>query len=367
MKSKKILLTIVALLLTFTLMGCSLLTRADVLYESPSVYEQLRIDMIAEVEPSVVAVVTETGHGSGIIFKSELVTSEDPEEVIEDGLTTYYILTNYHVVEDGGEMKVHFGVGQDDIYVIDYQGYEPYDIAVVRIQTTRVLRVHHVGPIDDNTVTEIIKGQDVFAIGSPQDLDKFNYVTSGVVSLATYAYNNVSNLALMHDAELNPGNSGGPLFNLNGDLIGINVAKVADIPTIDGDIAAEGLNYSLNINKIAPIIRNFDEANYIPIVRKARLGVTIQEVSVFLEDNDASLLPENPVGVVIIGFDLTRNAYEELQEYDLIISMNGITVTTIADLAVQLEDAEFGDSHLLTVMRNVEGIFEEITVTIILS
>ncbi len=367
MKNKKILLTILTLLLTFTLMGCSLLTRADVLYESPSTYEQLRIDMIAEVEPSVVAVVTETGHGSGIIFKSELVTSEDPEEVIEEGLTIYYILTNYHVVEDGGEMKIYFGEGQDDIYVMDYQGYEAYDIAVVRIQTTRELRVHAVGPIDDNTITEIIKGQDVFAIGSPQDLDKFNYVTSGVVSLATYAYNNIAGLALMHDAELNPGNSGGPLFNLNGDLIGINVAKVADIPTIDGDIAAEGLNYALNINKIAPIIRNFDVANYIEVVRSPRLGITIQEVETFLETNDPSLLPTDPIGVVIIGFDLTRNAHEQLEENDLIIRMNGITITEIADLAAQLEDAEFGDTHQLTVLRNVEGTFQEVTVSIILS
>ncbi len=55
--------------------------------------------MIAEVLPSVVAVMTETGHGSGIIYKSEPVE----EEV---GVTRYYIMTNNHVVEDGGEMRV---------------------------------------------------------------------------------------------------------------------------------------------------------------------------------------------------------------------------------------------------------------------
>jgi S1-C subfamily serine protease len=367
MKRKKILLIILTVLLTLSLFGCTLQTRATVVYESPSTYEQLRMDMIAEVEPSVVAVMTETGHGSGIIFKSEAVTSEDPEEVIEEGLTRYYILTNYHVVEDGGEMKIHFGVGQEDINVVDYQGYELFDIAVVRIETTRALRVHHVGPIDDNTITEIIKGQDVFAIGTPQDLDKFNYVTSGVVSLPLFAYNGIAGLALMHDSELNPGNSGGPLFNLNGDLIGINVAKVADIPTEDGTIAAEGLNYSLNINKIAPIIRNFAEENYEAVIRKPRLGVTIQEVDIFLEDNDPSLLPPNPVGVVIIGFDLTRNAHLVLEQYDLIIEMNGIAVTSIADLAAQLEGAEFGDIHELTVLRNVDGTFEEFTVNITLS
>lgn len=367
MKRKKILLPILMLFLTVTLLGCTLQTRADVSYQSPSAYEQLRIDTIAEIEPSVVAVITETGHGSGIIYKSELVTSEDPEAIIEEGLTRYYILTNFHVIEDGGEMKVHFGAGYEDIYVSDYQGYKDYDIAVVRIQTTRALRVHKVGPIDDNTLTEIIKGQDVIAIGTPQALDKFNYVTTGTVSLTTYAYNNLAGLGLMHDAELNPGNSGGPLFNLNGDLIGINVAKVADIATKDGNIAAEGLNYSLNINKIAPTIRNFNEINYTKVVRSPRLGITIQEITNFLENNDPSLLPDNPVGVVIIGFDKTRNAHKDLEEFDLIIKMNGLAISKIADLAAQLENAEFGDVHQLTVLRKVGTDFQEFTVSITLS
>jgi S1-C subfamily serine protease len=282
-------------------------------------------------------------------------------------VTRYYILTNFHVVKDGGEMKIHFGNVIPDINVKDYAPYESYDIAVIRIETSEVLRVHHVGPIDDNTTTQIIKGQDVYAIGTPQDIDKFNYVTQGIVSMSSYTYNGIVGLALMHDAELNPGNSGGPLFNLQGDLIGINVAKVGTISTTDGTIAAEGLNYSLNINKIAPKIRSFIESDYIPVVRKPRLGVTVQDVSVFLEENSADLLPANPVGVVIIGFDLTRNAYLQLELYDLIVEMNGVAITAIADLAAQLTGAQFGDSHVLKVLRKSGAQFIEVTVTIILS
>lgn len=367
MKRKKILLLILTLLLTMSLFGCTIQTRATVTYVSPSTYEQLRMDVIAEVEPSVVAVMTETGHGSGIIYKSELVTSDDPSEVIEDGLTRYYIMTNNHVVEDGGEMKIHFGVGQDDIPVVDFQTYALFDIAVVRIETTRVLRVHPVSAINDNTITEIIKGQEVIAIGTPQDIAKFNYVTTGVVSLVSYNYEGINGLGIMHDAAINPGNSGGPLFNLNGELIGINVAKIAIVQTSDGTIAAEGLNYALNINKIAPIVRNFKEANYDAVVRTPRLGVTIQEVDVFLQENSASLLPPNPVGVVVVGFDLTRNAHLVLEEYDLIIEINNKPVTSIADLAAELEGANFGDVHSITVLRNVDGTFVEFTVSITLS
>ena len=356
---KKILSILVTVFTVILLSGCAFSLRANVPYVSPTPYEELRINMIKTVEPSVVAVKTETGHGSGIIYKSEPVNGTDK--------TRYYVMTNYHVVEDAGEMTIHFGDAKDDIPAKDYAGYKPYDIAVVRFETTRVLRVHTVKPIEDNSITEILKGQDVYAIGTPQNIDKFNYVTQGIVSLTSYAYNGIAGLGIMHDAELNPGNSGGPLFNLNGDLIGINVAKVATVSGKDGSIAAEGLNYALSINKIAPTVRGF--TSFTPIERRARLGVTVQEVSVFLDDpeNDPSLLPENPVGVVVVGFDMTRNAKDVLELYDLIIEMNGAPVTSIADIAAQLEGAQFGDSHTLKVMRKIGSTFQSVTVTIILS
>lgn len=355
---KKLLSLFIVVFSVLLLVGCSLELRAEVPYTSPIAYEQLRMDMIAEVQPSVVVVKTETGHGSGVIYKSE---------ALENDVFRYYIMTNAHVVEDGGEMTVHFGDVIEDIPVTDFTSNPTYDIAVVRIETTEVLRVHHVASIDDNTITEIIVGQDVYAIGTPQSIDKFNYVTQGIVSIASYPYNGVPGLVLMHDAELNPGNSGGPLFNLNGELIGINVAKVANISTVDGTIAAEGLNYSLNINKIAPIVRGFTDEDFEAVVRRPRLGVTVQEVSVFLESHEASLLPENPVGVVVVDFDLTRNAHLVLEEFDLIIEMNGTPITSIADIALQLEGAEFGDVHVVKVLRFNGTAFVEVTVNITLS
>jgi len=361
---KKILYLLLVVLSLFTLAGCSFALRAETPYQSPTPYEQLRIDMIATVEKSVVAVKTETGHGSGIIYKSE--------PILESSETLYYVMTNYHVVENGGEMTVHFGSGKTDIPVFDYAGYKLYDIAVVRFKSNKTFRVHNVAPINNNTITEIVKGQDVYAIGSPHNLDKFNYVTQGIVSLNTFPYNGVNGLAIMHDAELNPGNSGGPLFNLNGELIGINVAKIPTVSSKDGTIAAEGLNYSLSINKIAPIVRNFTNGDYNEVVRKPRLGVSVLDVLDFLNPKegpsmDPALLPPNPVGVVVVGFDQTRNAKDVLEMYDLIIGMNGTPVTSTASIIAQLANAKFGDSHVLTVMRKVGDAFVELTFTIILS
>jgi serine protease Do len=356
---KKLLLLVIVLFATLTLAGC-LQLKAQLPYESPSVYEQMRIDMVNEVMPSVVAVRTETGHGSGIIYKVE---------DIGDGVKRYYALTNYHVILDAGEMNIYFGPDADPISVVDVAGFELYDIAVVRFDTTRDLQVHHSPAIDDKEGIELVLGQDVIAIGTPQDIDKFNYVSNGILSMKDYTYNGVTNLGLMHNAELNPGNSGGPLFNLNGDLIGINVAKVSTISGQDGELAAEGLNYSLNINVLAAIVSTFKDSDFEAVVRSPRLGVTVQDVSVFLEDpeNDPSVLPPNPVGVVVIGLDETRDAIGKIEVYDLIIQMNGILITSIADIAAQLEDAEFGDEHDVTVLRNVDGEFLEFTYTITLS
>lgn len=356
---KKLLLTLMILFSGLILSGCSIALRAEVPYTSPSTYEQQRIEMIRTVEPSVIVVKTDSGHGSGIIYQSEPIA--DSTE------TLYYALTNHHVVDEGGEMKIHFGIDELDIPVVDYASYELYDIAVVRFKTDRILRVHAIAPINDNTITEIVKGQDVYAIGTPEDIKRFNYVTQGIVSMTSYPYNGVTDLAIMHDAELNPGNSGGPLFNLKGEVIGINVAKVPTISTTDGIIAAEGLNYTLSINKIAPMIRSFTEADYTLVVRKARLGVTVQEVSVFLQENSADLIPANAVGVVVVGLDPTRQAKDVIEVYDLIIKMDGVNVTSIADIAANLEDAKFGDEHTLTVMRKTGDTFTEYTFTIILS
>ena len=362
---RKIFNIILIVFVTLLLVGCRVELRARVDYVSPNAYEQLRIEMIAQAEKTTVAIKTDTGHGSGIIFKVE--------EIPGTPVTyRYYAMTNHHVIDEATEAKIHFGNSVNDINVKDVASNARYDIAVVRFETTRVLNVHTVKAFEKNdqgqsVFLEIKKGQDVYAIGSPQSLTLYNYVTQGIVSLTGVTYNQIPGLAIMHDAELNPGNSGGPLFNLNGDLIGINVAKISNINTKDGVISAEGLNYSLSINALAPVVLGFEEEDYVVLERKPRLGVTVQEITIFLQNNEASLLPPNPVGVVVVDFDYTRNAHLVLQVYDLIIEMNGTAITSIADIGAQLTGAQFGDTHTLKVLRNVEGQFVEVVVEIMLA
>lgn len=330
-------------------------TRSTVPYESPSTYELMRINMIATVSPSVIAVKTESGHGSGLIYKQEG--------------NVYYAITNQHVVEDGGEMSIYFGGTREEIAITKVAANALLDVAVVQFETEDQLVVYNSRAVNGEKI-EIMRGQDVYAIGTPENLNKFNYVTQGVISMETFPYNGVENLAIMHDAELNPGNSGGPLFNLNGEFIGINVAKIPSIATKTGTIAAEGLNYSLNMNEIYfRFLSTLDEDDFTQIVRRPRLGVTVQDSTVFLEnpENDASAIPANTVGVVVIGLDETRDAINYLEINDVIIKMNGNTIATIADIGAELLNAKFGDTHQVTVLRKVNGTFIELTFIITLS
>ena len=368
---KRVYSFILVLLMIFTLIGCVDL-RAQYPYQSPHSYEELRIQTIADVIDAVVAVKTETGHGSGVIFRKETLPKDqngNGNGTVEDTYL-YYVITNHHVVEDGGEMSIYFGPQIQEIKAKDVAIYPLYDLAVVRFESQQEFQFIDSVAINDNLFVEKMIGQDVIAIGTPREISLFNYVTLGVLSKKNVTYNGVPSLTIMHNAELNPGNSGGPLFNLNGELIGINVAKIATIQQSNGQMPAEGLNYSLDINKLATIIRNFKEADYQVIERRPRLGVTVQDVTVFLDPeqgNEPSLVPADTLGVVVIGLDPTRDAYGKLEVYDLIIEMNGVRVESIADISAQLDGAEFGDVHTVKVLRKIGETFEEVTVTITLS
>ena len=135
-------------------------------------------------------------------------------------------------------------------------------------------------------------------------------------------------------------------------------------------IAAEGLNYSLNVNELQKrFFSKLLESDFVTIVRRARLGVTVQDASVYRNDpeNDVTKIPADREGVVVIGLDASRDAINYLKEFDFIIKMNGIDITSIANIGAQLADAKFGDKHEITVLRFVAGVFVELTYTITLS
>lgn len=352
---KRIIKYIYIVLITFSLIGC-IDSRSSLNYSSLSEYEEQRINMLAEVSKSVVAIKTDQGHGSGLIYQREG--------------SIYYVITNHHVIEDGGEMSIYFGESREEIDVIDFVSSSQLDIAVLRFYSDDEHSVYYSKAINDELIINLVRGQDVYAIGTPENLSRFNYITQGVISMETFDYNGISNLALMHDAELNPGNSGGPLFNLRGELIGINVAKIPTISTNDGEIPAEGLNYALNISEIyIRFLKFLSDDDFIDVERKPKLGVSVQNLDYFVENNNDSDLtfPDNTSGVIVLGFDESRDAVNHLEIYDIIIEMNGIKIETIEDLSDVLLDGQFGDTYEVVVLRKNGDVFSEYSFTIVLS
>jgi S1-C subfamily serine protease len=318
-------------------------------------YNDQAIEMIQSLKPSLVSVIGTGGLGSGLIYD---------KEVLESGLYRYSILTNNHVVSESTEIRIKFDTDDYEIAVTDFQGNDSYDVAVLRVETSEEFEVYDIPPITEGKYVDIVQGQDVYAIGSPYSTDFYSYTTQGIISLYNYTYKGVYQLGIVHDAEINPGNSGGPLLNLNGDVVGINVAKLVTVYDDNEQVYTEGINYSLNINIISNVINDFLEEDYEDIERTPKLGVTVVDYDVSFGYFPASYTN----GVLVVEFDYTRDAYHVLQAYDLVVGVNGESISNIEGLVVALEDTSFGDVMSLDIIRmdeNDEPV--SMTVDVILS
>lgn len=366
---KKILSLLLLLTSVFLLVGC-IDARATTPYVAQTEHEEAVINAIEQTENAVVAVVTGTGHGSGVIVKKENIDNQD---------ALYYVLTNHHVIENADDINIYYGVRSSitgsvkpttkPYFVKDLQSTPEYDIAMLRFVAPRNLDVDVLPIISTNeNRLEIKKGQTVIAIGSPYKWKEyFNYATIGIVSQVDFIWNNVEKLAIKHDVAINPGNSGGALINLKGELIGINTSKIANISTSTGTVAAEGLGHALNINVVGPHVTSYKESDYELVVKKPRLGITVMNLVDFknpVNQFDTSKIADTENGVVVVNVDTFRGAFGKVFEYDVIIKANNQDITDTASLAQILGTMNYGQVHNLVLLRLVNGVATEVTVSI---
>jgi S1-C subfamily serine protease len=195
-------------------------------------------EVVALASSSVVGVTTYIGQdakalGSGVIYHYDEVTDR------------YYLMTNEHVVEGGDNYKVVF---EDDTAVTAtlVGANASVDIAVLWFSGTGLDRPLAVSPLgDSDTVT---KGEIVLAVGHPRGYDFYGSVTMGVVSGLNRQIGTETVRYIQHDASINSGNSGGPIYNLQGEVIGINVSKYASTEI-------EGMGFAIPINTALAVIR----------------------------------------------------------------------------------------------------------------
>ncbi len=270
------------------------------------------------------------GEGSGVI-------------VSEDG----YILTNSHVVNDADEVTVIFS--DDRQYTAEVVGTDvKTDIAVIKIDSANLVAAE-LGDSDDLRV-----GQWVAAAGNPFGLS--SSITAGIVSATGRSRVGITDYEdfIQTDAAINRGNSGGPLVNLRGEVVGINTAILS---RSGGNI---GIGFAIPINLAKEVMSELIEDGR---VVRGYLGVLIQDLS---EGMAESFGYEGTQGALIS--DVTDNgpaATAGLRPGDIITRFDGKPVTDVAQLRLNVASVDPGSEVELSVfrdgrIRNLEVTIEEL-------
>ncbi|ARP80954.1 peptidase [Bordetella genomosp. 8] len=231
------------------------------------------------------------------------------------------ILTNAHVVQDANEVTVKLTDRRE--YRAKVLGSDPVtDVAVIKIDASN-LPVVKIGNVDNVNV-----GDWVLAIGSPYGLE--NTATAGIVSAKGRSLPDDTSVPFIQtDVAVNPGNSGGPLFNTRGEVVGIN----SQIYTRTGGF--QGLSFAIPIN-VATKIK--DEIVAHGKVRHAMLGVTVQEVN---QDLANSFKLDSPTGALVANVEKGSAADKAgLKSGDVIRAIDGRPIVSSGDLSsvITLED-----------------------------
>lgn len=266
-------------------------------------------EVVNEVADAVVEISTESivtnwgmqyivsGAGSGVI-----VSKSD---------TTYYIVTNNHVIEDASDIKVRTRVGNEyeaTLVATD----DSADIAVIEITTNHILKVATWGDSDDLQV-----GEDLIAIGNPLG-SLGGTVTKGILSAKgrKITVGNYSMTLLQTDTAINPGNSGGGLFNMRGELIGVVNAKTSDEEV-------EGICFAIPSNDAKSVYDSLLTYGYL----KGRATLSIEIAEGTISSSGINTQSESIVYVTKV-LDGGNNTFKQ---YDRIYSVNGQKVTSIAN------------------------------------
>ena len=309
-------------------------------------------DMVAAVKDSIVYVEqyvnyrgkdTLAGAGSGIVIS-------------KDG----YIITNAHVVENsnftvsGFKVKVNTsdpttGDAVTNTYDAQLIGSDTdTDLAVLKIEAEN-LTVAKLGDSD-----QMCLGDDVVVIGNPLGLE--TSVSKGVVSgMNRQVYDDNEASAIQTDAPVNSGNSGGGMFNMHGEVVGIvNMKLISD--------NAENLSFAITINDAKPVISDLVSKGY--VTGRPILGITCIQVSDYLgavQNMTPGLL------VTSIQSDMAI-ADSDLVVGDTITAVNGTEVRTVDEVSEVLKDKKPGDTITATVVRtDSRGRNIQIDIDIVLS
>lgn len=272
--------------------------------------------------------------GSGFVYKI-------------DGKKTY-IITNHHVVKDGTSFKITYTDGE----VVDAKllGGDIYaDIAILEVKTKEGIKAVEIGKSETLRV-----GDTTFTVGAPLDNVYSWTVTRGIISgkerLVEVSLNGTNSSdyvmnVLQTDAAVNSGNSGGPLCNSNGDVIGVVNAKISST-------GVEGMGFAIPIETAvekAEQVISGDLSDY-PYIGAYMLS--LQEAASYPKYYSYIKASGVEEGVMIVSVENGSPAASKLQEGDIITKINNTKISNVAFLRYELYKHKVGDEVSITFIRN---------------
>lgn len=298
--------------------------------------ESAVIDAVRKVKPAVVTVINQVQSRRGL-----LGTSSGSGVIID---ARGYIVTNNHVIENEQNLQVIFADGSKaDAQVVGTDSVA--DLAVIKVDVA----VPAFAPFGDSNALQ--PGQIAIAIGSPLG-DFRGTVTMGVVSALNRSVGRQRGL-IQTDAAINNGNSGGPLINTQGQVIGINTLVVRG--TNEGNVA-EGLGFAIPSNMVREITAQLTAKGK---VERAYMGITYQEVDPQIAS--ALSLPAT-TGIVVLTVESGSPAQKAgLQERDVILALDSEKLDQDHSLVVLLFSRKVGETVTLTVLRDGKQIQVNLT------
>lgn len=293
----------------------------------------------ALITPSVVGLRTRSPDTSGQVVEgigSGVIVSENG-----------YILTNHHVAGSAWQVTVVFFDGTQKMGQVVWS-HAALDLAIVKIDGK-----YAAAALGDSAQSQV--GETVLAVGTPLNMQFQHTVTAGIISakgrtlqVPTDAGETFMEDLLQTDASINAGNSGGPLVNLRGEVIGINTLKISE---------AEGMGFAIPIQVAAPIIRHFEQDGE---YTTPYLGLYAYDAEIArYYDEDMS----GADGLFVINIDPKGpGEVAGIQVGDVLISADGKRLATMLDLRVATYAHKVGEQMELSFMR--EGNLRRVKLTL---
>lgn len=350
LKMSVIIIIAIVVALVVGAVGMVLLIKLKPGFVNSSVTEINRSEQIVTVNDQGIADGVENIYDSVVVVKSyhgDTLTATGTGFIYKNIDNDYYMLTNYHVISGGNNVSVQFTTGEEEVVKL-INGDKYADIAVLSYNTKKELKVGKIGSSEAMRV-----GDTVFAIGAPLDSDVYSWsVTRGILSgkdrlveVSTSNSNTVDWImrVMQTDAAINSGNSGGPLCNANGDIIGVTNMKLVNS-------GVEGMGFAIPIEDALEYADNLIAGKD---VSRPYIGITMVDAN---NRNSAAKYRISPrTGVIVESAAVGSPADKAgLKPGDVIIAFDKEEIVNVASLRYNLYKHKTGDTIVVRYIRNGE-------------